>query len=376
MKNFSLFFFACIVLSACKDNVKTSDTTTITTDSVKEVIDLTQIKFDGDRHAKDIKFIPLETNENCLIANVSKVLIKNDTLIVCDNKFNQIHSFDINGKHLNSFGSIGRGPGEYLSAEDISFNLDSTSLIVLSNNSKKILEYTLEGKHTQDLTMDIFGSKIAIAKDGNTIIYINKNVSPYSEKFDLLRLNANGDILNRSFKIEKEGDYAVSYSGFLGTGLKGEILFNNAFRDTIYEIDGPVAKARYVFKLGNKELTDKSNASISNLLESGGNYNFLTQVFFEFKDEILFGIHSNGMVYSILLDFEKGSKERLSFPLNNIVGQDKFQNVYATFSPLVKVNEANTDYFKEAIKNYTSMGQALERVNIEANPIIVKYSLF
>lgn len=63
---------------------------------------------------KSMKIIPLETNENSLIARINKIEIYNNWIFVIDNfKANALHIFDKEGNYIKQIGRKGSGPGEY-----------------------------------------------------------------------------------------------------------------------------------------------------------------------------------------------------------------------------------------------------------------------
>lgn len=71
-------------------------------------------------------FIPLETNDNCLIKWIRKIVFEGQRIFIFDPAGNnKILIFDNKGKFINTVGNIGQGPGEY--AELYDFCVDSVS---------------------------------------------------------------------------------------------------------------------------------------------------------------------------------------------------------------------------------------------------------
>lgn len=59
--------------------------------------------------AESIRFVPLETNENCLLnTDISKIEIVEETIFMSD--FNYIFKYDLNGRFIKRIGKKGRGP--------------------------------------------------------------------------------------------------------------------------------------------------------------------------------------------------------------------------------------------------------------------------
>lgn len=73
-------------------------------------------------YASQIRYVPLETNENCLISNNIKNMYLEDGKIFVHDQEPYLKVFDANtGKYLHNIGSKGQGPGElpYLAHVDI-----------------------------------------------------------------------------------------------------------------------------------------------------------------------------------------------------------------------------------------------------------------
>ena len=52
--------------------------------------------------------IPLETTDNSLLADITKLCIDDSIIIIFDHRTQLIHRFGLDGKHLGSIGEIGR----------------------------------------------------------------------------------------------------------------------------------------------------------------------------------------------------------------------------------------------------------------------------
>jgi len=102
-----------------------------TTDKDPINLNLKNCKIEDQRDFNDIfnvDFVPLETNDSCLIGQIFKVCYANDKIVVLDrNKSKQIFLFDKNGKFINLVGKTGGGPKEYNSPDDISILDDKIS---------------------------------------------------------------------------------------------------------------------------------------------------------------------------------------------------------------------------------------------------------
>ncbi|GHT23620.1 hypothetical protein FACS189430_07180 [Bacteroidia bacterium] len=90
------------------------------------------------------RFVPLETNDKCLIGAIIKVKMTNNLIFVEDNN-SKLFVFDKNGKFLNLIGKIGPGPDELLSLMDFYVNEDAGYVGVLDILRETIFRYSFDG---------------------------------------------------------------------------------------------------------------------------------------------------------------------------------------------------------------------------------------
>ena len=139
MKNFSsaLFLYYCLLAISCSPKPQ-SDYLVIDLVNHKsmpvEQIALSDI-------SESIQIIPLATNDSVLIGPISTVKLEADKLYISAS--NGVFVFDIHGKFLNTVGTKGRGPKEYLYLYDIYPENDIIWLI--DDSGKKALKYTGAG---------------------------------------------------------------------------------------------------------------------------------------------------------------------------------------------------------------------------------------
>jgi len=99
----------------------------------------------------EVKYVPLETTDYCLIGNANKVLIENQRIYIGDfSKAMALFVFDINGKFIFKISKRGQGPGEYLSFRD--FDIHSNGDIYMFDVfGEKLLLYDSEGSYLREI---------------------------------------------------------------------------------------------------------------------------------------------------------------------------------------------------------------------------------
>jgi hypothetical protein len=126
------------------------------------VIDMDSVKMELHLKFEHIRYIPLETSDECLIGSVDKTLIKNDKIYVADfHVAEAIFVFDMNGKFLFKIARKGQGPGEYISFRD--FDIQSNGDIYVFNPFQKmILIYNSIGEYQHYIQLDYYITKFCL----------------------------------------------------------------------------------------------------------------------------------------------------------------------------------------------------------------------
>ncbi len=119
-------------------------------------------------------FIALETTDESLIENISKIEIV-DSLIFIQNTNTRILVFDLNGKFKRQIGSQGRGVGEYNYIQ--SFYVDSlrNQIVLVNIGQDNLLVYNYNGEFLQEINL---GERVAKSAWG-----ADSTLFDYSESF-------------------------------------------------------------------------------------------------------------------------------------------------------------------------------------------------
>ena len=110
-------------LFSCNSN-QTIDTNTITIDPMDQDHEILLSRF-----ISSCQFIPLETDEDCMLGEIDKIEHQNGELYVLDRSNNRICVFGMEGKHHRTLFRGGNGPGEYYQLMD--FDIEGDTLYVL-----------------------------------------------------------------------------------------------------------------------------------------------------------------------------------------------------------------------------------------------------
>jgi len=147
-KNFSLLFLIIIIFSC--SNRKFNDSSTV---GYAITIDLESVERVSLKIG-NIRFVPLETTDDCLIGVADKVLIRNNRIYIADfSRAMALFVFDMNGKFLFKISRRGQGPGEYISINDFDIQ-DNQDIFLLDPFGKELLVFDSEGKYQHNVNFE------------------------------------------------------------------------------------------------------------------------------------------------------------------------------------------------------------------------------
>ncbi|MFC7526946.1 6-bladed beta-propeller [Parapedobacter sp. GCM10030251] len=337
---------------------------------------------------EEIAFIPLETNEQSLLADIDKVIFHRNRFYVHDKKFASLKVFGEDGKYIRSIGNIGRGPGEFTTLMDFILDPQEDKLLLLSNNEKAVIEYDLEGKYLQTRRTNVFAS--SFAKIGDSYYYfINQNDNDVSGLNNLIVMDENSRVLDRQFPFSKAFDVMLPSHCFLLENASGA-LFHPTLSDTVFQLTADrKVYPKYAFDFGEKALPQimRTAYEVYNTNEKY-KYSRLGNRFVETENVVSFN-YSDGrlMIPSAFcnkrsVDTVQGRKVlkplRLDFPVSNtpvlgLMGDDTFITyVRAEFAEYVRNGIMSSELLHE---NFPDLHALIPELQIGDNPVLVTFKL-
>ncbi|MDR1951832.1 MAG: 6-bladed beta-propeller, partial [Bacteroidales bacterium] len=160
MKNYTFNFGAYILvfawctlsLTGCanpQQKLNTSSATPIYVDMNKAKLVLIWDEMDL------VNYVPLETTDESLIREISKIYATPSHIIIFEEKYSNIFLFDQTGVFLRKIGRRGNGPGEYVNLTDIFFE-EASGLIYAHDFGQNImLVYNLEGEPIEKISTNV-----------------------------------------------------------------------------------------------------------------------------------------------------------------------------------------------------------------------------
>lgn len=242
-----LFFFSVFLMSCTGDLKKQS----------KGELTLLKIEWDKVIDEMDYSFmvedsvliVPLETKDDCLIGEVSKLIYQNDLIYITDNLSKSVFVFDLSGKLVSKIHSVGNGPGEY--ANISYFAVHGTDMVIYDHYIKRLFFYNASGELIRDKDIsDIWGQDLFCIGDK---LYLPNSSSSESGYYHLFTID-----LSDSDKYEKylpfsepEGNPGWGVDSYHAL-LKDEALIYHWPYDTLYTVKDKEVYPSYLIDLGDR----------------------------------------------------------------------------------------------------------------------------
>lgn len=239
---------------------------------------------------KDVNFIRLETNEQCLIASYDKIILHGDTIFILtrSNVQKAIFAFNFNGDFLFKIDSRGRGPGEYQNISDFYINNELKYIGVLSYS--RIIKYDFKGAYT-GITIDLSQHNVMKInyQDGNLYAYAPDLRSRFGKKSSAFAaFDPDGNLLYKDIpELKTSLYYSMNKENYLSNNST-HTFFNPFGNDTIYQIKEDFLAPKFVLSFGNYHLP----GDLRNKLLSEGIFSLETSEYLIKNDYVWFGIHS------------------------------------------------------------------------------------
>jgi hypothetical protein len=185
------------------------------------------------KFSKNKDFTFLETCDSGLISRIQKLIqVKGNYYLMTSTNRGQLFIFRANGKFVNKFGRIGKGPGEYSELFDFSVDLSNNHVYLLSS-TKKIIHLDDKLKWIEDIQL----KKVPCAFDLHRLAVFRDNLffRTYSQQnFSLLITDKKGYF--KKFYFHVPSSSVKSFRNFIVT--TDTLWYYRELCDTIYSFAG------------------------------------------------------------------------------------------------------------------------------------------
>lgn len=199
---------------------------------------------------KSVIALPLETNDLCLIGEISQIDFTDNEIFILDMHVSKsLFVFNKKGQFLRKIGERGKGPGEYIQFSSFSIDYDRQMIFALDHSTRKIIQYTFEGVFVNEFFCSENSRPYQISvNDG--YIYIDHFPFQKEKKENLLKIfDYNWNLINECFQFP---DYNHGFSQLLAVGSafsksRSGVKYCKPFSDTIFNLENQKISPSFVF---------------------------------------------------------------------------------------------------------------------------------
>lgn len=208
---------------------------------------------------KSLKFIKLDNKPEATIGVVDKIVVNNKFIYILDKyKTKSLKRFDIDGKYVTSYGTIGPGPNEQNELTD--FIVSNNNIIIYDQFKCKLYFYEIDGKFIRTKPTSYIFSSFFRTKNNDYLIHTLDADNTHIHRI----LNYSIIKADTNFVVKSINAYRA-YNKYTSVTSKNNLnRFNNNFyyheplNDTIFSIrdDGKLL-IDYIFDFTKFKLDNK-----------------------------------------------------------------------------------------------------------------------
>lgn len=348
--------------------------------------------------ARNVQYVPLETDSNCLIGRDPYYYFADDLIFVSN--INHVLVFDLNGKFLRKIGIEGKGPNEINHISTVSIMREKRIISLHSYMDMKLLFYSFNGDFIESIDVPMMEHIYAL--NTNKFIYYDQCIGGREDCVFRLTSRKNDTIsfvsntckwVNNSYTAYAfyTSDFHPSYQ------YKKRFHFKNRYNDTVFTVINSKIVPAYCIQLGKYKVPDnlrpENPATNSQFISQAENYYYA----YSLECDSLIFVNSNNYKekdqYKILYETHSGNEFHLvnnfnqsSGILNNWDGGPEFwpegivndNTLFMAVSPIKLKELAESEEFRNGTadeKNRKSLTELAGRLKEDDNAVVMIVTL-
>ena len=201
-----------------------------------------------------IGYVKLETLDENLISTIKKILIDEEKIYILDDR-SGVFVFNRAGKFQYSIARIGRGPEEYIKADNIFLNQTTQIIGIIDLQNQKIQHYnTVDGSFLYSKKLERFVYSIFPITNDLFLSDLPCNLDGKSKTFGTFLLDS--DYKMKEYLLAYEGDYPTFGQdlGSISELESGKYAIYSQVENTVYHFDPSFGmEKKYVFNINGKD---------------------------------------------------------------------------------------------------------------------------
>lgn len=224
-----------------------------------------------------VTYVKLETDTNCLINSIGKVVYYNDCYYILPVSKQALLVFDKAGHFLSKLDKQGGGPDEYVEINDFTFNEGDSTVAVLDLGQYKLISYSLKDwEQKSRTTVPVFVRDI--------ISMQNNNYLGFNEQEGLYLLTEQGGRSTKWVDYDKRVDILPQNIGYLYP-YGNEIGFFSPYDNVIYHLKNDTLSPAYKMEYNKTTPADYKMAYSKNVEDNPKDRKFDYRIVSHFENE-------------------------------------------------------------------------------------------
>ena len=369
--HFSIGLGFILLLASCmQDKTKNGDIKTI----------LFEDKYTDLTEKLDCQFIPLETNDSCLIASVSDMVFDSSRLYLIDGKSNLVFAFSLSGEFISQVGNVGSGPSEYQYPVNLHIDKIKQELIVADANTPKLVYYDLKTlKYKRQLRSDDYFTNCAWLPNGDIILASGSSyVTPKRERFYAQITDEN--LKRKQYVCPRSFDpqYRLAIGSVFYT-FQDQVYLNLPFLHSVYQINETTCEETYAIELKGFQMPDqnwlKANAE-ENYFAALSHSDYVSAIQCQETHRYLYATFLVGGSKDYIAFYDKEQRNSMIYSGYDFIKETSLNGlskVITTYNDTF-VATINPDVLKEKGTTIEELTQLSQSLPAESNPILCLFT--
>jgi hypothetical protein len=336
-----------------------------------------------------ITYIKLSNEEDAIIGNINKLVIKDSCFYVLDRyKTRSLKKFSSDGRYLLTIGKQGAGPEEYIEPTD--FIVDNGEIIVHDQFKSDLKYYDTNGNFKYKKNVPFIFLKFSRLSPNHYIFHGVNSDNDHLQSivnYSVFESDSSFVLKSRSFYRPKD-KYISHLSEYNFSPYKESVFYHPLYNDTIYSIRDSCLQAEYVIDFQEKKLPERLTLQ-ENSREYRNAYNTAQYAFFSgnyvLADDYLYFEYSIGPIHRGIYSNKTGKAIIGNGFMNDVCGILPYQNILTSIEGNILVGYMHShqigDHFKKAdrpkwVERFGEEAtQIAENIKSEDNPILIFYKI-
>lgn len=367
---FAILSFSLLIL-ACQDMRKSDEKGTIVFSQSSSNEWLSKL---------DCQFIPLETNDSCLVSTVSDMVFDSSRLYLIDGKSNLVFAFSLSGEFISQVGDVGSGPSEYQYPVNLHIDKTKQELIVADANTPKLVYYDLKTlKYKRQLRSDDYFTNCAWLPNGDIILASGSSyVTPKRERFYAQITDENLKRKQYICPCSFDPQYRLVIGSVFYT-FQDQVYLNLPFLHSVYQISETTCEETYAIELKGFQMPDqnwlKANAE-ENYFAALSHSDYVSAIQCQETNRYLYVTFLVGGSKDYIAFYDKEQKSSMIYSGYDFIKETSLNGlskVITTYNDTF-VATINPDVLKEKGTTIEELAQLSQSLPAESNPILCLFT--